>query len=447
MAKNRPPKHDTAGSTGDSRRVSHGHPGRGSLSDGSRPAKRQHAVKVPRSFPLTPHRNGQFCKKIRGRLLYFGSVRDPDAALKRYREQAQELHSGVSTAVIRSDGFTVRDLANQFLDAKTQQRESGALEPRTLADYRRACDAMVGFFGKGREVASISRDSLKAFRASLAKGVSPKTLEGRIRCARLVFGFAHEEELVDRAIPYKQALKPPTQLELRRQRAQAGRRDFSAEEIRILLDGASPQIRAMILLGINCGLGNKEVALLPTHAIDMERGWLTYPRAKTGIARRCPLWPETCEAIRSVLEERRNAVRNKDWQKQPLQRHPTGEASDGTPAANELLFLTKNGLPYVRVTEKNLPDGRPNVTEHDAIAQAFRRRMNQGGMLREGRGFYGLRRSFETIGSETGHQVAVDHIMGHAPSSGDMSAIYRQHVGEEPLRLVTDHVHRWLYGE
>jgi hypothetical protein len=61
-------------------------------------------------------------------------------------------------------------------------------------------------------------------------------------------------------------------------------------------------------------------------------------------------------------------------------------------------------------------------------------------------GFYGLRRSLETIGGETGHQVAVDHIMGHAPASSDMGAVYRQHVAETLLRSVTDYVRTWLFG-
>jgi len=57
----------------------------------------------------------------------------------------------------------------------------------------------------------------------------------------------------------------------------------------------------MILLGINCGLGNKDVGNLPASSIDLERGWLDYPRGKTGVTRRCPLWPETVEAIRESI--------------------------------------------------------------------------------------------------------------------------------------------------
>jgi len=43
-------------------------------------------------FPLTLHPTGQYCKKIKGKLYYFGS--DKKLALQRYLEQAAYLHSG-----------------------------------------------------------------------------------------------------------------------------------------------------------------------------------------------------------------------------------------------------------------------------------------------------------------------------------------------------------------
>ncbi|MDH4202597.1 MAG: hypothetical protein OEV87_06855 [Phycisphaerae bacterium] len=43
-------------------------------------------------FPLTLHPTGQYCKKIRGKIHYFGS--DKKEALERYYEQAADLHKG-----------------------------------------------------------------------------------------------------------------------------------------------------------------------------------------------------------------------------------------------------------------------------------------------------------------------------------------------------------------
>lgn len=43
-------------------------------------------------FPLTLHPTGQYCKKIKGKLYYFGS--DKTQALTRYLEEAAYLHLG-----------------------------------------------------------------------------------------------------------------------------------------------------------------------------------------------------------------------------------------------------------------------------------------------------------------------------------------------------------------
>ena len=43
-------------------------------------------------FPLTLHKTGQYCKRIKGKLYYFGV--DKRKALERYFEQAAYLHIG-----------------------------------------------------------------------------------------------------------------------------------------------------------------------------------------------------------------------------------------------------------------------------------------------------------------------------------------------------------------
>jgi integrase len=195
-----------------------------------------------------------------------------------------------------------------------------------------------------------------------------------------------------------------------------------------MLDVAPPVLRAMILLGINSGLGNTDIGNLPASCIDLERGWLDYARVKTGVERRCPLWPETVEAIRAAIPEIAKHKRQR------------------VPAAKGLLFVTRLGLPYTREEFHASRNGRPHVVLHDAVADATQKAMKKAGVEQRGLGFYGLRRSFETIGAETGNQVAVDHIMGHVPASSDMGAVYRQHVAEIALRQVTDHVRTWLFG-
>ena len=77
---------------------------------------------------------------------------------------------------------------------------------------------------------------------------------------------------------------------------------FEAKDIREMLAAAECQLRAMILLGINVGFGNEDVATLRIDALDLESGWVRHPRPKTGVERKARLWAETIQALRAVIE-------------------------------------------------------------------------------------------------------------------------------------------------
>jgi hypothetical protein len=91
---------------------------------------------------------------------------------------------------------------------------------------------------------------------------------------------------------------------MRRHRVKAGVKMFEAEEIRAMIDGKNMRgeaegepksvivkadlvLRAMILLGVNAGFGNGDVAALPLGVVNLETSWLTFPRPKTGVERKC----------------------------------------------------------------------------------------------------------------------------------------------------------------
>ncbi len=83
-------------------------------------------------FPLTAHPAGVWCKKIRGKLHYFGPWDDPDGALAKYLEQKDALHAG-RTPRPDPEALTVKDVANAYLNAKKQALAAGKLSPRTWA--------------------------------------------------------------------------------------------------------------------------------------------------------------------------------------------------------------------------------------------------------------------------------------------------------------------------
>src|SRR6516162_5328372 len=104
-----------------------------SKSTRSRP-KNKPAKPYP-DYPLTPHPSGRWCKKIRGRMFYFGPWHDTQGALSRYLEQRDDLHAGRVPAAASANGLSVRELCNRFLTSKKHKLETGQLSPQSFGDY------------------------------------------------------------------------------------------------------------------------------------------------------------------------------------------------------------------------------------------------------------------------------------------------------------------------
>jgi integrase len=363
-------------------------------------------------FPLSYHPpSGRLYKKIRGRRFYFGYANDWQTALAKYTRERDDLYAG-RTPRPSGDGLTVRDLCNRFLTSKQGLLETGEITHRTFADYHRTCKIVLGQFGRNHLVDDLSPDMFDQLRSELAKTRQMVALGNEVQRIRVMFKYAFDAGLIDKPVRLGPTFKKPSRRALRRERRANGKKMFEADEIRALADAASPQIRAMILLGVNCGFGNADCANLPIPSVDLQGGWIDFPRPKTGVERRCPLWPETVAALRAAL----------------VARATPKDESDG-----HLLFITKYGQSWHKETSAN------------PISAEFRKLAQEISVYRKGVGFYALRHTFETIGGESRDQVAVDHIMGH--TRDDMASRYRERISDERLKAVADTIHNWLFAE
>ena len=77
--------------------------------------KRPAPAKPYPDFPLFRHATGQWAKKIRQKLYYFGV--DADAALLKYTNARDDLQARRAPRTTTA-GVTVRDLVNRFLTSK-----------------------------------------------------------------------------------------------------------------------------------------------------------------------------------------------------------------------------------------------------------------------------------------------------------------------------------------
>jgi integrase len=164
---------------------------------------------------------------------------------------------------------------------------------------------------------------------------------------------------------------------------------------------------------VNCGFGNADVGTLPASALDLEAGWVRYPRPKTGIERRCPLWPETVAALREAMASR---------------------PAPKDPADAGLVFLTKYGGSW-----------HSGGTDNPLSAETSKLLRDAGIDGRKGQNFYALRHTFRTVADAAKDQPAADLIMGHTDPS--MAAHYRERIEDSRLQAVADHVRRWLFDE
>jgi integrase len=368
------------------------------------------AKKPHTDFPLHIHaahvRGGRWAKKIGGKRVYFGKVADdPDgeAALLLWLEQKDDLLAGRKPRN-KADVLTVVQLCNHFLAFKDALRTSGEIAERTYQRYFKTCEYLVKQLGRNRPVDDLAADDFQALRTAMASVWGPVALGNEIQYVRSVFRYGRQAGLLAADVQFGPAFKKPSAKVLRVERASSGTRLFEPKQIRALLKVASVNMRAMILLGINSGLGNSDMGAVTIGAFDLHRRWLTFPRPKTGIPRRIPLWPETVDAVRAAIGKRKSG----------------------------LVFLTDDGGSYV-------PDGDSSWRVSDEFARTAKRAKVAG------RQFYDLRRTFQTVADGSHDAVATSAIMGHVAASGDMASVYRQGIDDSRLRAVAAHVRAWLF--
>jgi integrase len=368
-------------------------------------------------FPLFAHQNGQWAKKIKQKLYYFGPWGDPNGAYSRFLHDREALEAGRKPSMDDGTGTTVDKVVNLFLAAKRIRVDTQQMSERSWQEYLAYGKRIIHVFGRERLVSDLTPTDFEKLLKDFAQThKSLVSISGDITKTKVFFNFALKQRLIDRPVWYGAAFTIPSKTSLRRERQQRPRRMFEADQILTLLGAAKPKMRTMILLGINCGFGNADCGLLRTEMLDLP-GWVNSPRSKTAIMRHCPLWLETAQALEHVLDTRK-------------------PAKDSRYA--DRVFITVHGAPWLH-----------QVGSDNPVSTAFRKLLVTTGLMAPGKNFYGLRHTHASVGKQTGDNDAVRHLLGHTIPANDMlSGVYDElPIEEHRLIAVSNYVHDWLFKQ
>lgn len=397
-------------------------------------------------FPLSPHlASGQWYKTHQGVRHYFGKLDDPDAAYERYEREWPQIIAGrkprPENPGQQGGGLTLREGVNLWLAARVEDGEAGVIAASTVEGYRRIARRLMDELGGTTRISWLGPDDFRrlanTYRAKMAASPAKKAMT----VTRMVFTWLYQNEHIPAPPRYGSDFKLGKLQGRRVDRGQRNASTFTAEQVRTLLDAAehgvestntiegvkaSPHIRAMVMLAINGGYTQRELATLRLDDVDLDSAIIDHYRGKSEARRTVPLWPETVEAIKASLAKR----------------------ATPKPEAEGLLFVSIHGNPWHRETMKvDKPEhegGKEKLRYQrvDKIGHQFAKLCKAARVNVKGAGFGHLRHTHRTASDEANDPHAAMRIMGH-----DVPGISRHYVNEishERLRAVSEHVRAWL---
>lgn len=130
---------------------------------------------------------------------------------------------------------------------------------------------MLKHLGKSAIVQDLTPSDLMTLRQALSKTMNTNSLGNEVGRVRVILRYAFENALIEKPVRFGD-FKRPAKRVMRRAKAKAESKLFSADEILELLAAASVPMRAMIHLGMNCGFGPADCGQLPADTLLYQDG-------------------------------------------------------------------------------------------------------------------------------------------------------------------------------
>jgi len=317
----------------------------------------------PASNPISYHKyTKQYYITRSGRRIYLGS--DKNQALTKYHQLGLGVEP-VQRELAPPVNITAKNLANRFLVA---QQANWRNPKATLKCYK----DWLGRFIKDHpqlRIADFTVEKFAAWKLSLKeRDYSPESINHYLGAVRAMFIFAEETGILEKAPKLKRVRNDA--------KPKAGSKEkplYTPDDLQKLLEKADPQMKAMIMLALNCGFGPKDIRDLTWSHFHGER--VTLPRTKTGVCQTYLLWRETRVLLAEIQQERAKLIVR--MAKRGVQHYDNGH-----------VFMTRFWKPWNK----------------DAVAEQFRKLCKKAGIPCYG--FYRLRHCASTAMS----LVATPHV-------------------------------------
>jgi integrase len=348
-------------------------------------------------FPLTLHPTGQYCKKIKGKIRYFGT--DKKKALEKYLAQATYLYGAQSLVQkISNNKMTLRQLCDLYLHYQNSRVLVGDITAKHYNDLTYSLSRFMAFLGQGCRIENISTLDLQNYKRKLQSSYPSVDRQNlHIGLMKAMFHWARKNDVLD-SIPNLDAISKDRVIHKEKY-------TFNKKQIRKLLTATDVKMKAMIWLGLNCGFGCTDCSRLQWKDIDFKNNRVKLARNKTKIGRNLPLWPETIKALKEI------------------------------PKSGALVFTTSKDHPWIRTTATTNDNGEPKYICDNRISTKFSRLMKKVGIQApKGTGFYSLRRTAATMAARSGDPFAVQRLLGHVDLT--MATRYVQDVSEQTDRVI-----------
>ena len=348
-------------------------------------------------FPLTLHPTGQYCKKIKGKIRYFG--KDKKKALEKYLAQSTYLHGAQSLFQKISNGkMTLKQLCDLYLRYQHSRVLVGDMTAKHYNDSKYSLDRLMAFLGPGCRIENISTLDLQNYKRKLQSSYPSIDRQNlHIGLMKAMFHWARKNDVLE-SIPNIDAISKDRVVHKEKY-------TFNKKQIRKLLSTADVKMKAMIWLGLNCGFGCTDCSRLQWKDIDFNNSRVNLARNKTKIGRNLPLWPETIQALKEV------------------------------PRSGTLVFTISDGHPWIQTTATRNDSGEPKYICDNRISTKFSRLMKKVRIQTpKGTGFYTLRRTAATMAARSGDPFAVQRLLGHVDLT--MATRYVQDVSEQTDRVI-----------